>query len=150
MLSAAQYETGLRAPNSFTSTCAQPLLATFSHELHRVDSRWVCSATKPRDWNSPLVTHRSIDSHASLRIRNILHRPANMHHASVVVAHKSLVLHAPARKIRWQRVVPEIYRRLNKIICEHAAADDPGVVVIELNSRDRDAWSNPVEYFRRR
>src|SRR6185295_3937529 len=126
------------------------LLAAFPHELGRVDGRRVRSATKPRDWNSPLVTHRIIDSHASLRIRNILHWPTNVHYASVVVTHKSLVLHTPPRKIRWQRVVPEIYRRLNEIICEHAAADDAGVVVIELDSRDRDAWSNPVEYFRRR
>src|ERR1044071_8265566 len=119
MLSSAQYQAGLRAPNFFTTTRTQPLLATFTHELRRLDSRRMRSAAKPRDWNSPFVAHRIINSHASLCIRNILHWPTNMHHASVVVAHEALVLHAPAREIRRQRVVPEIYRRLDEIVCEH-------------------------------
>src|SRR5689334_22699824 len=107
MLSSAQYQSGLCAPDFFTATGTQPLLATFSHEFRCLDSRSMRSAAKTRDWNSPLVAHRIIDRDASLRIRNVLHWPTNMHHASVVVAHKSLVLHAPARQIRWQRVVPE-------------------------------------------
>src|SRR6185295_2245519 len=150
MLFATQDQSGLRAPNFVTATGAQPLLATFTHELRRINSRPVRGATKARDWNSPLVAHSIVDSHAAFRVRNILHWSTNMHYASVVVAHESLVLPTPARQIRWQRVVPEIYRRLDEIICKHAAADDSRVVMIELNSRDRDAWSNSVEYFRGR
>src|SRR5215213_8895225 len=150
MLSAAQYQPRLCAPDSFTSACTQPLLATFSHELRRLHGSWVRSATKPCYWNSPLVAHSIIDSHASVWIRNILYRPTNVHYASVVVAHKPLVFNTPARKIRRQRVVPEIYRRLNKIVSEHAAADDSLVVMIELNSREANAWANPAEYSGRR
>src|SRR3569832_425808 len=123
----------MRAPDFFTATRTQPQFATFLHELRRLDRRRMRSAAEPRDCNSPFVAHRVIDSHASLRIRNILHWPTNMHDASVVVAHESLVLHAPARQIRWQGVVPEINRRLNKIIGKHAAADYSRIVMVELD-----------------
>jgi hypothetical protein len=73
-----------------------------------------------------------------------------MHHASEVFAHESLVFDPPAWQIRRQGVVPEIYRRLDEVVGHHAAADDAWVVVVELNSRDRYAWSNAVEYSFRR
>src|SRR6186997_815867 len=148
MLSSAEYQPRLRAPNLFTTTCTQPLLAPFSHEFSCFNSSGMRRATKPCDWNSPLIAHITIDTDASFRIRNVLDRPTNVQNASVVVTHKSLVLNTPAREIGWQRVVPEVDWRLDKIVCEHAAADNSRVVMIELNSRNRDAWSDAVKDLR--
>src|ERR1044072_5123622 len=150
MLPPAQNQTRLRTPNLFTTTRSQPLLAALSHELSGFDGRAMRRATKTHHWNSPLVANRGVNSHTSFRIRNILHWSTHVHDARIVVAHESFVFKAPARQIGWQRVVPEIYRRLDEIICMHAAAGDAGIVVIKLRGRDRYAWSNTVEDFRGR
>src|SRR5689334_20301385 len=150
MLSSAQYQTRPRTPNLFTTTRAQPFFAALAHELSRCDRGGMCGAAEASHWNSPLVANCSVNSHTSFRIRDVLHWTTNVHHARVVVAHESLVVDAPARQIGRQRVVPEIYRRLDEVIRKHAAADYAGVVVIELRRRDRHAWSNSVEDFRRR
>src|ERR1044071_7092115 len=86
-----------------------------------------------------------IHCHTSFRIRNILHWSTHVHNTSVVLAHESLVVAAPTRQIRWQRVVPEIYRRLDKIIGQHTTTNDAGIVMTKLRGRDRYAWSNAVE-----
>src|ERR1044072_7856145 len=107
-------------------------------------------ATETRDRNSPLVANGRIHSDASFRVRNVLHWTTHVQHARVVLTHKALVLNAPARQIGRQRVVPEIDRRLDEVARQRASANNPGIVVIELRSRDRYARSNAVEDLRRR
>src|ERR1044071_4064354 len=150
MLFATQNQPRLSAPNFFTTTRTQPLLTTFAHKVCRVDSCGMRCTAETCNRNSVFVAHRVVYSYTSLRIRNILDWPTHMHHASEVLAHESFVFDSPAWQIRRQGIVPEVYRRLDEIVGQHASANDTGVVVIELNSRDRYAWSNAVEDSRRK
>src|SRR5215510_8976336 len=103
-----------------------------------------CTA-EPRDWNAPFISDTFVNGHSTFRTRDVLDRSAKMHYASVVVAHELFVCFAPSRKIRWERVVPKVYRRLNEVISQHAPTDNAGVVVVELESCYRDSWPNAIE-----
>src|ERR1043166_5077168 len=150
MLPPTQHQTRPRTPNLFTTTRTQPLLTALAHKLSSVDRHAMRRPTQTRHRNPPPIANRSINRHSPFRIRHILHWPTHMHHARVVLAHESLVLNTPTRQIGWQRVVPEIDRRLDEIIGQHAAADDARIVVINRRRRARYARANTVENLRRR
>src|SRR6185436_3334482 len=102
MLFAAQNQSRLSAPHFFTTTRAEPLLTTHAHELGRFDSCGMRRTAETRNRNPVFVAHRVVDCYTSVRIRNILNWPTNMHHASEVFAHESLVFDSPAWQIRRQ------------------------------------------------